>query len=132
MANCPAMRPTFTTGEPPENVRTTAICRNTRNSSRMWLAPCSEKLSAQSPPCSRKAWPAATSASARFSLSASPAKTSGGYEATLASTSARSALSGYSGTWMIGFDLQLSGDQGAAMTAFSVTRVRGPLAEAAQ
>jgi 3-deoxy-D-arabino-heptulosonate 7-phosphate (DAHP) synthase class II len=28
LANCPAMRPTFTTGEPPAKVSTSAICRN--------------------------------------------------------------------------------------------------------
>src|ERR1700750_2923054 len=39
---------------------TTAICSSTRKKSRMLLAPCSAKLSAQSPPCSRKALPAAT------------------------------------------------------------------------
>ena len=35
MANWPAMRPTFTTGEPPAKVSTTAICRNTRKKSRI-------------------------------------------------------------------------------------------------
>ena len=53
---------------PPAKVSTTAICRNTRKKSRMLLAPCSAKLSAQSPPCSRKASPAATRASARLQL----------------------------------------------------------------
>ena len=43
-------------------VSTTAICRKTRKKSRMLLAPCSAKLSAQSPPCSRKASPRATRA----------------------------------------------------------------------
>ena len=43
----------------PRKVSTTAICRKTRKKSRMLLAPCSAKLSAQSPPCSRKASPAA-------------------------------------------------------------------------
>jgi hypothetical protein len=50
LANWPAMRPTFTTGEAPAKVSTTAICRKTRKKSRMLLAPCSAKLSAQSPP----------------------------------------------------------------------------------
>ena len=35
MANWPAMRPTFTTGEAPAKVSTTAICRKTRKKSRM-------------------------------------------------------------------------------------------------
>ena len=39
MANWPAMRPTFTTGEPAAKVSTTAICRNTRKKSRILLAP---------------------------------------------------------------------------------------------
>src|SRR3990170_1370496 len=55
LANCPAMRPTFTTGWPPANVMTTDIWRNTRKKSRMLSAECSAKLSAQSPPWSRKA-----------------------------------------------------------------------------
>ena len=38
LANWPAMRPTFTTGEPPAKVSTTAICRNTRKKSRMLSA----------------------------------------------------------------------------------------------
>ena len=54
----------------------------------MLLAPCSAKLSAQSPPCSRKASPAATLASDLIRLRASPANTSGGKVASCASTSA--------------------------------------------
>jgi hypothetical protein len=48
----------------------------------------SAKLSAQSPPCSRNASPSAALASCFFSLRASPAKTSGGYLASCASTAA--------------------------------------------
>src|SRR4029078_13383789 len=44
----------------------------------MLLAVKSAKLSAQSPPCSRKASPLATLASAPLSLRASPANTNGG------------------------------------------------------
>src|SRR5580698_4104845 len=62
LANCPAMRPTFTTGLPPAKVSTTAICRIRRKVSRMLSAENSLKLSAQSPPCKRNALPAATSA----------------------------------------------------------------------
>src|SRR5690606_35878814 len=62
--------------------------------SRMLSAPCSRKLSAQSPPCSRKDSPAATEASCFFSLRASPANTSGGKVASLASTSCSAASSG--------------------------------------
>ncbi len=81
MANCPAIRPTFTTGIEAPKVSTTAICSSTRKVSRMLSAPNSAKLSAQSPPWSRKARPSATSASRAVSARASPAKTSGGYEA---------------------------------------------------
>ena len=75
-------------------VSTTAICRKTRKKSRMLSAPCSAKLSAQSPPCSRKAWPLATSAERSFRSRASPAKTSGGKVASCSSTSANACRSG--------------------------------------
>src|SRR5580698_4793983 len=83
----------------------------------MLLAPCSAKLSAQSPPCSRNASPAATRASAFFRLRASPAKTSGGNEASCASTSANALASGYSGTWLTGLARQLSGVHRSDMTS---------------
>ena len=79
LANCPAMRPIFTTGSEAPKVSTTAICNSTRNVSRMVLAVNSEKLSAQSPPCSTNALPSAASARCAFSRRASPANTSGGY-----------------------------------------------------
>ena len=79
LANCPAMRPIFTTGSEAPKVSTTAICSSTRNVSRMMLAVNSEKLSAQSPPCSTNALPSAASARCAFSRRASPANTSGGY-----------------------------------------------------
>ena len=50
LANCPAMRPIFTTGVEPPKVSTIAICKMSRNVSRMLLALNSAKLSAQSPP----------------------------------------------------------------------------------
>ena len=93
-ANWPAMRPILTTGNAAANVITTAICRITRKKSRMLLAPCSAKLSAQSPPWRRKASPAATRARCFFRRRASPAKTSGGKVASCFSTSARAAWSG--------------------------------------
>jgi hypothetical protein len=73
------MRPSFTTGTCPPKVSTTAICSSTRKVSRMTFAVKSEKLSAQSPPCSTKASPARRRPSFFFSARASPAKTSGGY-----------------------------------------------------
>ena len=72
------MRPTFTTGHLAPKVSTTAICSMTLKVSRMLSAENSAKLSAQSPPCKRKARPSATSASWVFSRRVSPAKTSGG------------------------------------------------------
>ena len=78
LANCPAMRPTFTTGTPSEYVRITAIWRMTRSFSRMLSAENSSNDSAQSPACSRNALPAATWASDDCNDRASPANTSGG------------------------------------------------------
>jgi len=78
LANWPAMRPTLITGKAAPKVSTTAICSSTRKVSRMLSARNSAKLSAQSPPWSRKALPSATSPSASVSRRASPAKTSGG------------------------------------------------------
>src|SRR3954468_5345560 len=75
----------------------------------MLLAPCSAKLSAQSPPCRRNASPAATRPSAFFRLRASPANTSGGNVASCASTSANALASGYSGICRLGRARQLSG-----------------------
>src|SRR3546814_8670411 len=72
LANWPAMRPSFTTGSLEAKVSTTAICSRTRKVSRMLLGWNSAKLSAQSPPCSRNAFPAATCASWLFSSRASP------------------------------------------------------------
>src|SRR5262245_35094125 len=83
----------------------------------MLLAPCSAMLSAQSPPWSRKASPAATRPSAFIRLRASPANTRGGNVASCFSISASFAGSGYCGTWTIGFLRQLSGVQRSAMTA---------------
>jgi hypothetical protein len=60
LANCPAMRPTFTTGTPEEYISTTAICRMTLSLSRMVSAEKESNDSAQSPACSRKASPRET------------------------------------------------------------------------
>src|ERR1700759_3905379 len=82
----------------------------------MLLAPCSAKLSAQSPPCRRKDSPAAPRASAFFRLRASPAKTSGGNVASCASTSANAFASGYWGICSTGRVRQLSGVHALDMT----------------
>ena len=73
------MRPIFTTGSDAPNVSTTAICSSTRNVSRMTLAVKSEKLSAESPPCSTNALPSAASARCAFSRRASPPNADGQY-----------------------------------------------------
>src|SRR5262249_9618732 len=93
----------------------------------MLLAPCSAKLSAQSPPCSRKASPAATRASAFVRLRASPANTSGGKLASCASTSPNAAMSGYAGTCSTGLVRQLSGLQRSDMA--STPEQKPPLME---
>src|SRR5579859_4270573 len=111
LANCPAMRPIFTTGSEAPNVSTTAICNSTRNVSRMMLAVKSEKLSAQSPPCSTNALPSAAVARCAFSRRASPANTRGGYLPSRASMASSFAGSGYVGTWRIGQSRQESGVQ---------------------
>ena len=54
MANCPAIRPIFTTGHLAPKVSTTAICSITLKVSRMLSAENSAKLSAQSPPCKQE------------------------------------------------------------------------------
>ena len=102
LANCPAMRPTFTTGTPIEYVNTTAICRMMRSFSRMLSAENSSKLSAQSPAWSRKALPAATSASEARSERASPANTSGGNPASVFRALCSWSLSGHSGCCLAG------------------------------
>ena len=53
----------------------------------------SAKLSAQSPPCNKKALPSATSARAFFKDLDSPAKTRGGYFLILLKTKSNSSLS---------------------------------------
>ncbi|KAG6390867.1 hypothetical protein SASPL_148612 [Salvia splendens] len=63
----------------------------------MLLALNSLKLSAQSPPWSRKAFLTATSARRSSRLRTSPANTSGGYAAMVSSTDYSSAVSGFSG-----------------------------------
>src|ERR687890_139665 len=87
----------------------------------MLSAECSAKLSAQSPPCRRKASPLATLARARFSLRASPAKTSGGKPASCCSTPSSASRSGNAGTCWIGLLLQLLGVHRSVMTLSPVS-----------
>jgi hypothetical protein len=94
LANWPAMRPTFTTGQAAPKVSTTAICNRTRKVSRMLSALNSAKLSAQSPPWSKKPRPSATSPKVAVRRRASPAKTSGGNARSRASAAASLAPSG--------------------------------------
>src|SRR5688572_13634571 len=77
--------------------------------SRMASAENSLNDSAQSPACSRKARPAATSASAWVSWRASPANTSGGSVESCFRARSRAAWSGHSGCWSAGRSRQLLG-----------------------
>ena len=79
LANCPAIRPTLTTGTLAPYVNTIAICSMTLNVSRIKSALNCSKLSAQSPPCSRNASPRDAAPRAAFRRLASPANTNGGY-----------------------------------------------------
>ena len=76
--NCPAIRPTLTTGSVAPYVSTADIWRSTLRRSRIATAETCRNDSAQSPACRRKARPSTASPSARRSARASPAKTSGG------------------------------------------------------
>ena len=77
--NCPAILPTLTTGTEADAVKTKDICKRTLNVSLILSGWNSAKLSAQSPPCNKKALPSATSAKDFFKDLDSPAKTKGGY-----------------------------------------------------
>src|SRR6266540_3169867 len=83
----------------------------------MALAENASNDSAQSPAWSRKPWPAATLASAAWSVRASPAKTSGGSLATCARTSS-AAWSGQSGCCAADSERQPVGDQPREPVAF--------------
>ncbi len=109
LANCPAIRPTFTTGTPEEYVRITAIWRITLSLSRIESAEKASKLSAQSPACNRNAPPSPTRASCSWRLLASPAKTRGGWVASVFCTRSSDAGSGHSGCWAAGLSCQLDG-----------------------
>src|SRR5829696_1303133 len=88
LANWPAIRPTFTIGTCAAYVSTTAIESSVRSLPWMFAAVTSAKVSAQSPPCSMKASPAATLAILVRKLSHSAANTSGGSARSLPTTSA--------------------------------------------
>src|SRR5689334_7129868 len=79
--------------------------------SRIVTAEKSPNDSAQSPACSRKPRPAATSASAACRLRASPAKTSGGIPKSCSRTSRAWSASGHSGCCSAGIERHDAGDQ---------------------
>src|SRR5690625_1767025 len=84
----------------------------------------SAKVSAQSPPCRRKASPREALASSSRSLSASPAKTRGG-EADSSSVTARSSSAlRHSGCWAAGRSRQLSNPRRTAGSASILTPSR--------
>ena len=74
----------------------------------MLLALNSLKLSAQSPPCKRKAFPVAASARRSSKLLASPANTIGGNASRVQRTDSSSSGFGYSGSCKAFLDFQLS------------------------
>src|ERR1700686_10053 len=111
LANCPAIRPTFTVGTPVLYVNTTDICRITLSLSRMLSAVNSANDSAQSPALRRKPSPTLTAASDSRSERASPANTSGGMRRSSSVTSSSSAVSGHSGWCAAARRRQLAGSQ---------------------
>lgn len=92
----------------PPNIRTTLICRSNLKVSRILLALNSLKLSAQSPPCNKNAFPTAASARRSSKCLASPANTIGGKSSRVLRTAARLASLGYSGSCKAFLDFQLS------------------------
>src|SRR5205809_659154 len=112
LANCPAIRPTFTVGTPVLYINTTDICRITLSLSRMLSAVNSANDSAQSPAWSRKPSPLLTAASDSRNERASPANTSGGMRRSSSVTSSSSAVSGHSGWCAAGRRRQLDGQLG--------------------
>src|SRR4051812_11512131 len=97
LPNCPAMRPTLTTGSEPAHVSTADIWSRIFSFSRIVGADQSRNDSAQSPAWSRNARPSDTRARAPRSARASPAKTSGGSSARWLPTDSSLARSGQSG-----------------------------------
>ena len=87
---------------------TADICRMVFTRPEILSAVAPAKVSAQSPPCSRKARPSATSPSAWRMASTSPAKTSGGTEFSSAMVLAKSSCSLQVGCWSMCSSRQLS------------------------
>ena len=114
LANCPAIRPTLTTGTLAPYISDIVICSNTRKKLRRFSSLNSAKLSAQSPPCSKNALPKAASASSRLSARDSPGEASGGKLISDCSTCCNCFKFLYSGCCLIGKFRQLSGVQSAA------------------
>src|SRR3954454_7026588 len=104
LAYCTATRPTLTTGTLAPYVRTTAICSSVRVVACRCGSVFRSKVSAQSPPCSRNAFPCATSASWRRNVSTSAGATIGGTVERVDSTASSAARSGHSGCWAAGSD----------------------------
>src|SRR5690606_34700145 len=96
------MRPIFTMGMEAPYVSTTAICRTVLMRLRILSAVAPANVSAQSPPCSRKAFPDAARARRSRRSSTSPANTSGGNEASSLTAESTAARSGHSGCCLIG------------------------------
>ncbi|CAM5260881.1 hypothetical protein SVIOM342S_06598 [Streptomyces violaceorubidus] len=97
LANCPAIRPTFTTGSDAPWASTTAICSRVRSLPATDSCVAVANVSAQSPPWSSSASPRATAASRVRKVSHSAGKTSGGAAASFPVTSRSCSGSGHSG-----------------------------------
>ena len=93
LENCPAILPNLTTGIEADDVNTSAICKMTLKVSLILSGWNSAKLSAQSPPCNKKALPSTTLANSFFNDRDSPANTKGGNLLMFFNTESNSALS---------------------------------------
>ena len=76
--NWPATLPSFTIGKCDDTVNIKDTCKITLNKSLILSGWNSSKLSAQSPPWNKKAFPSLTSLNKCLSVRVSPANTSGG------------------------------------------------------
>ena len=111
LAYCPAIRPTRITGFLSPAVSTSDICSRILSFWTIISDWHSSKLSAQSPPCNRKALPCWARASLALSSSISQLVTSGGSFDNSATAACRRSGSLYSGCWLTWRFCQLVGLQ---------------------
>ncbi len=118
-ANCPAIRPTFTTGSVAPYVSTADIWSMIFSFSRIRIVESSLNDSTQSPTWSRNARRSIAFASCSRSARASPANTSGGLAFSRSTTAHVSTASGHSGCCSARRSRHESGLQVADVTAIS-------------